>query len=122
MTKHEDTTNLAGGSPLERGVVRLPESDLMVDCAQGMVRGWTATSLADVLKLAAFGAWAAREFRATLADVDGGSAQDAMERLGVLVRTTVTEPCGVGCVCVEYGAFPHECYTVPPGLAALIRA
>jgi hypothetical protein len=45
-----------------------------------------------------------------------------MERLGVLVRTTVTEPCGVGCVCVEYGAFPHECCTFPPGLAALIRA
>jgi hypothetical protein len=107
---------------LSEGLGPLPESDLMVDCAQGIVRGWTATSLSDVVKLAAFGAWAAREFRATLSDVDGGSALDAMDRLGVLVLTTVTEPCGVGCVCVEYGAFPHECYTFPPGLAALIRA
>ena len=37
-------------------------------------------------KLAAFGAWCVREFRDSLADVDGGSAQEAMERLGVIVR------------------------------------
>jgi hypothetical protein len=60
-------------------------------------------------KLAAFGAWCAQEFRRELADVDGGSAQDAMERLGLLKRIEVTQPCGEGCVCAEVG-FPADCY------------
>lgn len=64
-------------------------------------------------KLADFGAWCAREFRASLGDVDGGSAQEAMERFGVLAKRTVTRPCGEGCVCVEYGDFPHECFVFP---------
>lgn len=73
-------------------------------------------------RLAAFGSWVAREFRDSLADVDGGSAQDAMERFGVIERKTVTEPCGEGCVCVEYGAFPHECFTFPEAVSAAIAA
>jgi hypothetical protein len=64
-------------------------------------------------KLAAFGAWCVREFRRDLADVDGGSAQDAMERLGVIVKRTVTEPCGEECGCAECGDFPHECFVFP---------
>ena len=75
-----------------------------------------------VAKLAAFGAWAAREFRDSLADVDGGSAQDAMERLGVIVKRVVTEPCGDACVCAEYGPFPHDCYTFPADVAAVMDA
>ena len=75
-----------------------------------------------VAKLAAFGAWAAREFRDSLADVDGGSAQDAMERLGVIVKRVVTEPCGDACVCAEYGPFPHDCYTFPADVAAVMAA
>lgn len=102
------------------GLGMLPEADLMVDCAQSMVRGWTATALADVLKLAAFGAWCAREFRDSLSDVDGGSAQDAMENLGVIVKHEATEPCGAGCMCVEYGEFPHKCFKFPPGVVALM--
>ena len=64
-------------------------------------------------KLAAFGAWCALEFRDSLSDVDGGSAQDTMERLGVLVKRVVAEPCGEGCACAEYGEFPHDCYVFP---------
>ncbi len=75
-----------------------------------------------VAKLAAFGAWAAREFRDSLADVDGGSAQDAMERFGVIVKRVVTEPCGEACVCAEYGPFPHDCYTFPADVAAVLYA
>lgn len=72
-------------------------------------------------KLAAFGAWAALEFRESLGDLDGGSAQDAMERCGVIERRTVTEPCGEACVCVEYGEFPHDCYVFPADVRAALR-
>ncbi len=81
-----------------------------------------APATTPVQRLAAFGAWCAREFRDSLSDVDGGSAQDAMARLGVIVKHTVTEPCGEGCVCAEYGDFPHECYKFPPDVDAAIRA
>jgi hypothetical protein len=64
-------------------------------------------------KLAAFGAWCAREFRESLADVDGGSAQEAMERFGVIVKRVVSESCGEGCICAEYGEFPHDCFAFP---------
>ena len=67
-------------------------------------------------RLAAFGAWCARTFRAELGDIDGASAQDEMVRLGVLELHTAHEPCGEGCVCAEYGKFPHECYRFPPDL------
>jgi hypothetical protein len=74
-------------------------------------------------KLAAFGAWAAEEFREELGDVDGGSAQDAMERLGVLVLVTVTEPCsGFSCRCAEYGDWPMQCYRYPADVRAAIDA
>lgn len=72
--------------------------------------------------LASFGAWCAREFRDSLSDVDGGSAQDAMERFGVIVKNTVTEPCGESCVCIEYGEFPHDCYTFSNDVSAAIAA
>ena len=68
------------------------------------------TKLSAAEKLAAFGAWCAREFREHMSYVDGGDAQDEMERIGVLVRKTVTEPCGDDCVCMEYGDFPHDCF------------
>lgn len=64
-------------------------------------------------KLAAFGAWCAKEFRDSLADIDGGSAQEAMEQFGVLELKTFTESCGENCMCVEYGPFPHACYAFP---------
>jgi hypothetical protein len=75
-----------------------------------------------IQKLAAFGVWCAREFHGSLSDVDGGSAQDAMERLGVLVKSTVTEPCGERCVCMEYGDFPHECFKFPPDILEAMKS
>ncbi len=98
----------------------LPEPDLLVDCAQGFVRGWTESALEGVLKLAAFGAWCAREFRRDLADVDGGSAQDEMARIGVLELHEALEPCGEGCVCAEYGDFPHECFRLAADVRPLV--
>lgn len=76
---------------------------------------------AATIKLATFGAWAAREFRDTLSDVDGGSAQEAMERFGVIEMHQVTEPCGEGCVCAEYD-FPCDCYRFPPAISEAMDA
>jgi hypothetical protein len=99
----------------------LPEPDLLADCAQSMVRGWTATALDDVLRMAAFGAWCAREFRRHLSDIDGGEAQDEMARLGVLELHQAQALCGEGCVCVEYGEFPHDCYRFTPGARQMVN-
>jgi hypothetical protein len=108
------------GSVLSEGLGPLPEPDLLVDCAQSFVRGWTKSALEGVLKLAAFGAWCAREFRRDLADVDGGSAQDEMARIGVLELHEALEPCGKGCVCAEYGDFPHECFRLAADVRPLV--
>ena len=60
-------------------------------------------------KLAAFGAWAAREFRDTLSDVDGGSAQEQMERTGVIVKREVADK-GPGAMLVVYLSLaPKRC-------------
>ena len=101
----------------------LPAPDLMVDCAQGMVPGWTESALADMLKRAAFGAWAARESRRCGGiDIDGGDAQDDMEKRGVLVKREVTQRCGEECICADYGDFPQDCYKYPPGVAQIVKA
>lgn len=48
-------------------------------------------------------------------DWDGGEIQDVAEKHGVLIRTTVTEPCDPEhCVCAEYGEFPLECFRLAP--------
>jgi hypothetical protein len=69
-------------------------------------------TIADQLsKLAALGLWALEETRAENigSDLDGGSVQDKAEALGLLQRIEVTEDCGGGCTCVEYGDFPQDC-------------
>lgn len=64
----------------------------------------------DVEKLAAFGAWCLDEMRIDGGgDIDGGAAQDAAIRCGVLVYVRVTEPCGPNCWCASYDDFPQEC-------------
>lgn len=74
-------------------------------------------------KLAAFGAWALKAFRDDdLGDVNGGDAQDAALRLGVLEAVSVAEPCGDACNCAEYGDFPLTCYRYPAEIAAALRA
>ena len=64
-------------------------------------------------KLAAFGAWCARQFLYSIGDIDGGSAQDAMKFTGVLVKRVATETCCDNCRCAEYGEFPQDCYMFP---------
>lgn len=88
-----------------------------------LLQAGAAEPLTDAqMKLAAFGAWCADEFRQNLADLDGGSAQDEMERLGVIVKRVVTESCGYGCVCVEYGDFPHDCYVLEPEMRDALKS
>lgn len=43
-------------------------------------------------------------------DVDGAMVQDAASEHGLLDDTLVQEPCGEGCACADYGAFPTSCY------------
>jgi hypothetical protein len=45
-----------------------------------------------------------------IGDVDGGQLQDAAEKHGLLVAIEVSEPCGEGCNCADYGDFPQTCY------------
>lgn len=65
----------------------------------------------DVNNWEEFGYWCLTELRGDNlgSDLDGGSAQDKAEELGLLIRVSVTEPCGDQCVCAEYGDFPQEC-------------
>ena len=69
-------------------------------------------------KLIAFARWAidaSREYGGC--DIDGGSIEDKMEELGLLERIEVQEPCGEGCLCVEYyGEFPAECLRLVDGV------
>ena len=66
-----------------------------------------------IYRLAKFGRLVLDEHRSELGDLDGGWLQDQAEACGVLVRVLVTERCGDGCRCVEYGDFPMECLREP---------
>lgn len=62
-----------------------------------------------------FGRWCLNQMRDPApGDIDGGAAQDEAERLGLLVRVAVREPCGENCVCAEYyGDPPWDCLREP---------
>lgn len=65
-----------------------------------------------LIPLAEFALWVLEELRGDNmgSDLDGGSAQDKAEALGLLVRVEVTEPCSDEyCSCAEYGDFPQSC-------------
>jgi hypothetical protein len=48
-------------------------------------------------------------------EVDGGELQDLLSEAGVIVPTTVDEPCGEDCNCADYDAeFPTTCYRFAP--------
>ncbi len=64
-----------------------------------------------IRKLAAFGWACLQEHRQEMADIDGFAAQDMAIAAGVLVTREVTEPCGEGCQCAEFG-FPSTCYFI----------
>ena len=63
--------------------------------------------------LALFGRVCLDEHRSELGDLDGGWLQEQAEECGLLVRATVTEPCGEGCRCAEYGDWPMDCLREP---------
>ena len=68
-------------------------------------------------KLIDFARWAITEHRSnTFGDLDGGSIQDKLEELGLLVEVEVSEPCGESCTCVEYGEFPQTCLRLAEGV------
>ena len=100
----------------------LPPPDMRIQRQDDALFGWTAESLADVLKLAQFGAWAANTLRLNLgSDLSGEDAQDAMQRSGVLVKVEVIESCGDDCMCAEYGLLPGDCLKYPPGVAQIVK-
>lgn len=72
--------------------------------------------MAGLKALAAFGVWCAHTLRESLADIDGGAAQSAMECSGVIVRSSVNEACGEGCVCATVTDFPTDCFTFTPSV------
>lgn len=63
-----------------------------------------------------FARWVIREHRNSMGDVDGGSIQDKLQQLGILVSMPVIEPCGEDCPCAEYGEFPQECLRLAGGV------
>jgi hypothetical protein len=66
--------------------------------------------------LALFGAWAMDTHRDDVGDLDGGSIQDQLEKLGMLESVNVTEPCGEFCKCAEYDDFPQDCLRATPAV------
>jgi hypothetical protein len=63
--------------------------------------------------LEGFGLWCLQQMRdPSPGDIDGGSAQDEAERLGLLIRTEVHGPCGELCNCAEWGEFPQDCLRI----------
>ena len=74
-----------------------------------------------VVRLAALGSWCLAQSRDGFGDVDAGSLQDEAERLGVLERVHVTEPCGENCACAEIDDFPQECLRPTDAAATIMR-
>ncbi len=60
-------------------------------------------------QFARFGIFILNTSRERFGDIDGGMIQDQAEKLGLLHRVRVTEPCSENCACEEYDSFPQEC-------------
>ena len=60
-----------------------------------------------------FGRWCLTELWENIgSDLDGDSAQDKAEELGLLHRVHVLKPCSDNCACADYGDFPQECLRI----------
>ena len=60
-----------------------------------------------------FGRWCLTELWENIgSDLDGDSAQDKAEELGLLHRVHVLKPCSDNCECADYGDFPQECLRI----------
>jgi hypothetical protein len=71
---------------------------------------------------ARFGAWALREHRLELGDLDGGSIQDEAIVLGLLHHVPATERCGENCFCAEWDDFPQDCLRLTPAAHEFAQA
>ena len=60
-------------------------------------------------QFARFGICILNTLRERFGDIDGDMIQDQAEKLGLLHRVRVTEPCSENCDCEEYDSFPQEC-------------
>lgn len=60
-------------------------------------------------QFARFGVFILNLSREDFGDIDGGTIQDRAEKLGLLHRVRVIEPCSEDCACAEYDDFPQEC-------------
>jgi hypothetical protein len=88
-----------------------------------MARFEDPKELATYDKVLAFARWTIEAARndGYPGDVDGGSLQDSMESIGILVPVKVTEPCDPdNCVCAENDGLPGECYRLDPDVKALL--
>lgn len=64
-----------------------------------------------LLALAQLGKWTLdMRGESNCADLCGGDIQDKATQLGLLCAVTVTESCGDGCNCADYGDWPLQCY------------
>ena len=82
----------------------------------------TDLKMTKLSELDRFGLAVFEEMRRDLGDIDGGWLQDKAEGLGLLSSVEVTEPCGDGCKCVEYGEFPQDCLRETDYLRPLLAA
>lgn len=73
-------------------------------------------------KLAALGAWVLAEhfdYDGMGVEIMGDEMQDELEKLGLLEKVEVSEPCNIGqedtmdCSCAEYGDWPTDCFRMP---------
>lgn len=68
-------------------------------------------------KLLEFARWAIAEHRMDFEDLDAFAIQDKLEELGLLIKVSVTEPCGESCRCAEYvDKWPSTCLRLAGGV------
>lgn len=65
--------------------------------------------MADLTALARFGALVLDAHREEIADLDAEWLESTAVECGLLASVEMTERCGEGCLCAEYGDFPQGC-------------
>lgn len=104
-------------SPIDKARRLLANEEIVVDSGSWRELVSKLVELADeansMRPFAQLGAWAICEGHLEeIGDIDGGLLQEAAVECGVLVKKEVTESCGEGCRCAEYGDFPLDCFVI----------
>jgi hypothetical protein len=115
-----NTHKWISGRSLEWDILGLPSTEAArpVQCIQCGAEFVPA----ELDKLRLFAGLVLHEHRRDMCDVEGGDIQDFATRAGLLDPVEVTERCGDGCVCAEYGSFPMICYRETPLGTAVLEA